>query len=287
MTNLLPVASTICGAAVLAYAQMTGKQAADEMDALKSCLYRFGASIPFCWLLMRATEGRWTFAVTTQQAVATSGIAIIAWGLGALLLFHTMKLDGMNRASSISNSLSVWVAILSIIFLGESFFPALVLVLLLVLAGIYFMSPDKKAGAASWRWGIPAALAVALIWATSIVLTRVYIRGIAPAEFVLIKVITVTVFHFATSRGSRAATTPRGIRLSIISAATLVCGDTLFMIGLKGLPASIAAPLYTTTIPFAFLLSIFILHEKATWKNWTGMALIFAAAAISGYFGAI
>lgn len=280
----IAILSTVAGAAVLAIAQMTGKQAADEMDPVKSCFFRFVFSIPLCWGLLALTTGRWWFDASVSRILTIAAIGMIAWGVGALVFFTVMKRDSMHRASPISNSLSVWVAVLSILFLGEPFFPALVGVLALLLCGVALMAPENGTGRA-WKWGIPLALLVAILWSVSIVLTKAFIRGIPAPGFVLIKVMAASVFHAFFYRSSPSRPNRNGVLLSVASAITLVGGDTLFVFGVSGLTASIATPLFTTTIPFGFLLSVFVLKEKPTWKNWVGMILIFIAAALCGYYG--
>jgi drug/metabolite transporter (DMT)-like permease len=281
----ISVACTVLGAAVLAAAQLTGKQAADEMDPVKSCFFRYLLSIPICYALLAVTSGHLIPQITIHQLLTAGLVGLIAWGVGAIVFFTVMHRDSMHRVSPISNSMSVWVAVLSIIFLGEPFFPALVAVLAFLVAGVFLMSPENGEGK-SWRWGIPLALLVALLWSVSIVMTKVFIKGMHPAAFVLVKVTAATAFHSFFYSSSPAKANAKGVWLSVASAATLVGGDTLFLAGLKGLPASIATPLYTTMIPFGFLMSIVFLKEKPLLRNWIGMALIFAAAAICGYYSA-
>jgi drug/metabolite transporter (DMT)-like permease len=78
--------------------------------------------------------------------------------------------------------------------------------------------------------------------------------------------------------------TKYGFFYGLLSAMTLVVGDILLMAGVDGLPASVYSPLYSTTIPFGFIFSIAFIKEKPVRRNWLGMAMIFAAAAICGYF---
>ncbi len=275
---------TITGASICGIAQLTGKMATKDMHPLKMCTVRYATAVPFALVATRVISGQWPQAITWSQFAMTAVIAIMAWGIGAMLFFTAMEKDSMHRVAPVSNSLSVWAVVLSIIFLKEKFFPALAVVLILLIVGIALMTP-KASTERRWKWALPAALSVSLLWAVSVVLTKVLIGNINEAAFVFYTMIAAAAFHLGCSPFVKGPSSARGIQLAVISAITLVIGDTILMAGIDALPASIFSPVFATVIPFAFLGSVVVLGEKPLKRNWIGMLLIFLAAAICGFYG--
>jgi len=283
--GILGIIFTVVGTVLCAMAQLTGKVAAGRMPPVKMCAIRYGAAAPMCYAVMVGMTGRWDTGMDLSQTGMASLIAIIAWGFGAIFFFTTMRLDSMHRVAPVSNSLSVWTVLLSVLFLREPFFPALAVILVVLVGGISLMTPDATTQN-RWKWAIPAGVAVSILWAVSIVLTKVTISDVHVAAFVFVKMVAAAIFHTALSPAAKGTVHRDGIKFVIISAACLVVGDTLLMAGLSRLPASIFAPVFATIIPFGFIGSVFLLGERPLKRNWAGMGLIFLAAAVCGYYGA-
>ena len=165
---------TFVGAAIVAVAQTAGKLALRDMHPVKVCVFRFGLGAPVCYLLGVAQTHKWNPGLTAHQYLIISLIGIIAWGIGAVIFFGAMKRDTMHRVGTISNSLSIWVVVMSMLFLGEPFFPAMIPVLILLVAGAALLAPATE-GAKRWRPAIPVGLLISIIWAVSIVVTKVEI----------------------------------------------------------------------------------------------------------------
>ncbi|MFA6451153.1 MAG: DMT family transporter [bacterium] len=274
---------TLLGAAIVAIAQTAGKLALRDLHPVKVCAFRFGLGAPVCYLLGVAQTHNWNPGLTMHQYLIIALIGVGAWGIGAVIFFWAMKMDSMHRVGTISNSLSVWVVLISVLFLGEPFFPAMIPALILLVAGAALLSPQTE-GSKRWAPAIPIGILISVIWALSIVMTKIAVHGVPYPTFVAIKMAGATLFLMVLYPFTPTRVTKHGFIYGLISALTLVVGDTLLMAGVDGLPASIFSPLYSTTIPFGFLFSVAIIKEKPVRRNWLGMALIFAAAAICGYY---
>jgi drug/metabolite transporter (DMT)-like permease len=133
---------------------------------------------------------------------------------------------------------------------------------------------------------MPLAVFVALTWAVNLILTKIYIQGVPLPAFVFIKMAAATLYHVMFFPFDHSPFTRRGVVFSLISAVLLSVSDIMLMVGVRGLPATIFSPVFATVIPFGFILSVILLKEKPVRRNWAGMLLIFAAAAICGYYGA-
>lgn len=277
---------TVLGSAICAVAQALGMAATRHMHPFKVCAMRFGLGIPFCYLLSVAFTKSWVPHLTLDQYLLAALVGVISWGVGAMMFFTAMQKGSMHRVGPVANSLGIWSVFLSIFFLGEPFFWALIVVVALLGAGVFLMAPASKT-TQKWKPAIPFALAVSLMWAVGIVLTKVAIHGVPYPTFVCVKMVASTAFlmlfyPFTPTRINR-----QGFMLGLGSALTLVIGDTLLMAGVDGLSATLFSPLFATTIPFGFLFSVVYLKEKPLRRNWIGMILIFAAAAICGYYSAV
>jgi drug/metabolite transporter (DMT)-like permease len=277
---------TILGAAICAVAQALGMAATRHLHPFKVCALRFGLGAPVCYAFSVAYTRTWIPDLTPTQYLLAAVVGVSSWGIGAMMFFTAMQKGGMYRVGPVSNSLGIWTVILSVIFLGEKFFGALAVVMILLGAGVFLIAP-ASAKADKWKPAIPMALAVSVIWAAGIVLTKVAVRGVPYPTFVCIKMVAATVFLLFFYPFTGTKMNGKGFLLGLGSAFTLVFGDTLLMAGIDALPASLFSPLFATTIPFGFLFSIVFLKEKPLVRNWIGMLLIFAAAAICGYYSAM
>jgi drug/metabolite transporter (DMT)-like permease len=276
---------TVAGCFIVSFSQLTGKMAADRIHPVFVCGLRFGLAAPVCYLAGVWETGSWGLDMPLRLFVIIGGIGVLAWGAGALLFYTLMARDSMHRVSPVCNSVSIWTVALAIVFLGEPFFPALGVALALLLFGIVLMSPSH-AGTQRWKPALPLALLVALMWAVNLILTKLFVADVPRSTFVFVKMLWATGFHTLFFPAIRSRITRGGFWFCAVSAVLLVPGDILLMMGVNGLPASIFSPVYATIIPFSFILSVFILKERPVTRNWIGMAMIFLAAAICGYYGA-
>lgn len=275
---------TVAGSAVVAVSQMYGKRATDEIHPIQLCFLRFGLAAPFCYGLNVFFTHRWIPSATSGELWLSVLVGFVGWVAGAILFYIAMQLDSMHRVATICSSISVWAAVMSIVFLGEPLFMAMIAALALLTVGIVLMAPVAKE-TKKWRWAIPVSVLVSVLWALSIVLTKVALGSLDVTTFVLIKLVAATLCHLAILPFLKQRFTANGVKNGFLSAATLVAGDLFLMLGVQGLPASVFSPIFATTIPFGFIVSVIFLGEHPMGRNWLGMALIFAAAALCGYYG--
>lgn len=282
---ILAIIYTVLGCAVISLSQMTGKLAVAHISPVKVCFLRFGLAAPLCYGVSVYSTGSFLLPFSLSLILMISFIGILAWGFGALMFYFLMNKDSMHRIVPVCNSVSIFTVTLSVIFLGETFFPILGVVVIMLIAGIFLMAPSA---AATKRWApaIPLAIFVSLVWAVNLVLTKVYITGVPLPAFVFVKMAAATLFHLFLLPFDHTPINMEGFKYSVFSAVLLVIGDILLMMGLSGLPASIFSPVFASVIPFGFLLSVFILGEQPVRRNWAGMTLIFLSAVICGYLGA-
>ncbi len=284
---MLYILYTILGCFICAIAQVAGTAATRDLHPVKVCFFRFGLAAPMCYVLSVAMTGDAFPDLTLRQYAMTALVGLISWVVGAIIFFTAMNKGGMHRVAPVSNSIGIWTVLLSVIFLGEKFLPMFIPVIILLGIGVAFMGPAPKNGAHNWRPAIPAALLVSILWAVGIIITKIAVAGVPYATFVFIKLTAAAVALGAMYPFVGGKVTRKTFLICLLSATTLVFGDTLLMAGLDGLPASVWAPLFATTIPFGFVLSIIFLKENPLRRNWLGMIFIFAAAAICGYIAAV
>ncbi len=282
---LAPIGYTILGCMICACAQVMGKAGAESIGSLRACVVRFAGVIPLSWLVMYGSTGSVIPQISGVDAAKAAVIAILGWGVGSWMFFYVATRDGMSRVGPVANSLPVWSVALSMLMLGDRWFPAMGPVLVLLMAGIVMMAPAAKEGLGRWKPAVPIAFGLALIWAFTTVMNKTFIHGIPYPAFVFVKFCGAGVFFIVAGFFSRGRMSLRGFLISYLSGVALIVADILLTAGLDGLPASVFSPLYSTIIPFTFLGSVVFLGEKPRRRHWTGMIFIFAAAVLCGYYG--
>jgi len=183
----------------------------------------------------------------------------------------------------------------AILILGEKPQLFIFIAAVLVVLGAYFLGGRQAATSSreSSLAGTLLALAAALAWGVAETVPTKYCltHGMTPATYQLIAVVTaglswglVALFYKGTKRPLR--TSRRGLGIALITAFTsFFLGWILWLSGLRLAPASLLAPVHGSMTLFAFLFSIFLLHERPSSRSAIGVVLIFGGVFLVSIFG--
>ena len=89
-------------------------------------------------------EEPWKLTPTTESTLSLIYLGVVATGLAWLLRFRILKNNGLIFQSQVSYLIPIFGIILSYIFLKEIITPKIVVSLLAVLVGLYFVKKSEK-----------------------------------------------------------------------------------------------------------------------------------------------
>ena len=210
--------------------------------------------------------------------------------LGDILYFAAIRHLGVSRAVPITSAYPLIVTAVSAFFFGESITWNIILGTVLVILGVVLLrfevrGADRPAMAAR---GFLCALGAALAWGLTVPLTKYLllkgVPGITIAFWRSIFLIGCTWTHWAVgTKGenrSRIKDVSRRSWIAILGAGAfgLGIGVYTFTWAVTLIPLSIVTPITGASPLLTALFGIFVMHERSTAAQWTGIALIVAGS---------
>lgn len=211
-----------------------------------------------------------------------------AFGLFAALqiYFYALKRASAHRIVPIANSASVWAVILALLLLGEGITAILPFSLALVVCGAFLLAPQNEESN-NWRFAVPLAITVAVLWGFNMTIQKAAINsGMSFLNLIWISVVSAAILFNLTAVITRSwrgqCLNRKSVGLSIASGlSNNLFGLLFYTLALGMEKVSAIAPFTSATIPFGFLLSVFIVREKPTKKAIIGMLLVFLGVFIA------
>jgi DME family drug/metabolite transporter len=199
---LLGIFFGLASAFIWATASLAIKAQSDRIDTSSFNAFRMVVGTLFMLALLPFSGG-WT-ALTQVPAAAAILLAvssIIGVAMGDTLYFWSMTKIGASRALPISGAYPLFTWALAITLLGERITLEAMFGTVLVLAGVYLISPRigpaSRSDARTDRIGIIAALAAAALWAIATTLLKVGLQDGTPV--VIVNLIRLPVAAIATA----------------------------------------------------------------------------------------
>lgn len=275
--NLLPVSLALAAAFSWVFGQVLGKLVVRDLNPTTF------NSIGFSFLAVVLTPVV-LFTGLGNTADWPNFLALIAGVLGFFvtlqIYFYDMKRAPAHKVVTVANSASVWTVFFALVLLGEKITVLSPISLGLVVGGAFLLAPRSE-GNDNWRWAVPLALTVAILWGLNKIMQKsAMTSGMSPWTFIWIAVVSAATSFDLTAvitkswRGQRF--TRRSVGLSIASGlSNNLFGYIFYMSALQLENVSSLAPFTSATIPFGFILSILLVRERPSWKCAIGMVLVF------------
>jgi len=228
------------------------------------------------------------FAKLPYSVIALAAVSgILGLGVGDTLYMLSLKMIGVARAVPITCTYPLFNLLFAFMMVGQP--PTLYVSLgaILIVAGIWFVSTEKKIGAVSKRIlvvGIVTAIATAVLWSVSITMMNLAVKDDPHMDSALaINTIRVTVigatfaaFTPLLYRSHRLTKMSRKAVLFLTSGGLVALGLGWFFLSysltlteeFRAVPISSVTPLFST------LTAVLLFHEKISLKNALGSVMI-------------
>jgi drug/metabolite transporter (DMT)-like permease len=232
--------------------------------------------------------GKWTLLTELNiVSLAYIGIAsLLVLAVGDILYFSGLKSVGVAKAVPIAYSYSIFVAVISIIFLGESLTAPILLGTVAVVSGIWLVAgrAENKVGKKELsKLGILAALGTSLCWACGVSIFKIILANTDPFILAFVRMLFLlpvlgvfTILPFGKKPSSRNLTRFNILTMFLGGLMAIGVGDTLYLVGLEITKANVAAPLASTTPLFAAIIAILFLKEEVSKRVLVGTFFVTA-----------
>lgn len=224
-------------------------------------------------------------------SVAYIGISsFLVLAVGDTLYFIGLRFVGVAKTVPIAYSYSIFVALISTVFLRESLTGLILLGTVAVVLGVWLVAgrvENQVNKRELPKLGILAAVGTSLCWACGIILFKIILTN--TDSFVLASVrmlllLPILGLFTISPWGKQSAVmhqTKSNILVMFLSGLmALGVGDTLLYIALETTEANVVAPLGSTTPLFAAIIAILFLGEKVSKRVVAGALLVTAGSMI-------
>ena len=232
--------------------------------------------------------GRWTFLseldIVSLAYISIASLMVLA--VGDTLYFIGLKSVGVAKTVPIAYSYSIFVALMSTIFLEESMTASILLGTVAVVLGVWLVAgrlENEVNKNRHLRLGFLAALGTSLCWACGLILFKVILTNTDPFVLATVRMLILlpvlgafTIFPWEPRSSIRHLTRSNMIMTILGGLISLGVGDTFLYIGLETAKANVVAPLGSTTPLFAAIIAILFLKERVSKRVGVGTLLVTA-----------
>lgn len=282
LEELLPIAAALCWA----LGASLYKKSLLNVRPVTLNLFRSLPATIYAFLVLYLL-GKWSLlSQLNMVSVAYIGISsLLVLAVGDILYFTGLKSAGVAKTVPIAYSYSIFVAIISIIFLKESLTTPIMLGTAAVVSGIWLVAGrvENEVGKREHpKLGILAALATSLCWACGVSIFKVILANTDPFLLASVRMLFLlpvlgafTILPFG-KKSSENLTRINILTMFLSGLMAIGVGDTFYLIGLERTKANVAAPLASTTPLFAAIIAILFLKEKVSKRVLVGTFLVTA-----------
>ena len=232
--------------------------------------------------------GKWTLLTELDiVSLVYIGIAsLLVLAVGDILYFTGLKSVGVAKAVPIAYSYSIFVAVISTIFLGESLTAPVLLGTVAVVSGIWLVAgrAENNVGKKELsKFGILAVLGTSLCWACGVSIFKIILANTDPFILASVRMLFLLpvlgifmILPFGKKSPSRNLTRFNILTMFLGGLITIGVGDTFYLVGLEITKANVAAPLASTTPLFAAIITILFLKEEVSKRVLVGTFFVTA-----------
>lgn len=273
---LLGIILGLLSAFIWATTSLAIKAQAAQTNPLSFNAFRMFVATIFTFALLPFFGGLPAITQTPSGAIlvlATSSVIGIAVGDG--LYFWSMTKIGAARALPISGTYPLFTWAIAVPLLGEPITPEALIGTVLVVAGVYLLSPsngaDVHVDARMERWGMLAAIGGALLWAVATTMLKIGVQqspGVIVVNAIRLPVAAITSAVVAQGYGGwrvwegyTRQNLPRLVALAMYSTGI---GMIVWTLAVDYAGAARAALLNTAAPLIGVPLSVIFLRERVT-----------------------
>ena len=266
-----------------AFAQVVGKIALEEFTSTTFNAIRITLVAAFLTPIVLATGLQLGGTLPVILALSSGTLGIYA---ASQIFFYTIKRSQAHITTTVANSSPVFTVIFALLILTEDVTAALPFSLVMVVIGSLMHLP-KNAGPVNWRWGVPLAIIVSVLWGFDQMLRKWVLNlNMGGLTFLWIAMVSAALLFQVNALAKNSwrdfKFRRRYVGLAILSG---LCGQmigTFLHISAVGFEnVSALAPITTASIPFGFLMSLVMVRERASKRAWAGMVLVFAGVILA------
>jgi len=282
---LLGIILGLTSAFIWATTSLAIKAQADRINPLSFNAFRMGVGAIFTFALLPFFGGAQAIAqVPSNAAILLAISSIIGIAVGDMLYFWSLNQIGASRALPISGTYPLFTWAIAVPLLGEPITVSAMVGTVLVLLGVYLLSPGNgttaSADARTQRLAALAAIAAAALWAIATTMLKI---GVQESPHVIVvnairlpvaALGSVVVAHWYGGsnvwQGYNRKNMPRLLALALYSTGI---GMITWTLTVEFAGAARAALLNTAAPLIGVPLSVFFLHERVTPKVAAGTLL--------------
>jgi len=261
------------------------KKAILDMNPLKFNLLRSISVLIFAFLILFVL-GKWDLLfeldLISLFIIGVSSILVLA--AGDTFYFVGLRSIGVSKTVPIAYSYSIFVVLLSTLFLGETITGWIVFGTIAIIFGVWLVANNalnKSHNVGFSKVGVFAGLGACLCWAFGIVLFKIILVNNDPFVLAAVRMLfllptlgILSAVPLSKKSQSNKWTKPR-ISLAFLSGLiALGIGDTLLYFGLSSTNSNIVAPLSSITPIFSAVIAMIYLKEDVTNKVVFGTLLV-------------
>jgi len=250
-------------------------------------LFRSFSATVYAFLMLYLL-GKWSLLYELDMASMTYvGItSLLILVVGDMLYFTGLKSIGVAKTVPIAYSYSIFVALISTLFLGESLTAPILLGTAAVVIGIWLVAGRAESEVSKQenvKLGILATLGTSLSWACGITIFKTILANTDPFLVASVRMLfalpmlgVFTILPFGTGSSVRGLTRFNILTMFLSGLIAIGVGDMLFLTGLQTTKANVAAPLASTTPLFAAIIAIVFLKEEVSKRVVAGTFIVTA-----------
>ena len=209
-------------------------------------------------------------------AAFTAGLLGIV--LGDTLYIYSLKMVGVARAMPVANTYPFFSTLGAFLFLGEKITLSVIIGALVIVFGLWFISPSGEGEGSFTTKSFFLTLLCAPIWGTGILLLGYALNyySVAALNAVRLPFLALILVGFAYARGYNPAKLDRRTLLILASAGILglSIGNLLLLVGMDSIGVAKAVPLSSTSPLFSTIVGRVFLREHVGLRVYLSAALI-------------
>ncbi|WP_226279504.1 DMT family transporter [Burkholderia anthina] len=255
-------------------------------NAVSISFLRLALSVPFLFLMGRIHLGTWFIKLTPKGLLVLAGLGL---GMAFYQLTYVLAIERVGVAISVLISICgapIFVALISVAWLGERFNAQTMIALVLAIVGTVFLVglPSGVVQDVRQFWiGVAIAVACAVCQAFYVLAARASGKICSPmhAGGIGFAIGALALLPFGLHDGLQLHYTMDGwLMLLYVAAVPTAIAQTLFLGGIKGTGAvggaiaSLLEPLVST------VLAVLLLHERMTWYSIVGAVILLVGIVI-------
>jgi len=273
------------------------KVALSDAKPISANISRCVSTTIILFVFLGASGKLWNLATLPMDSLVLAVLSgVVGLCLGDTMFLLSLALIGVSKAVPLVNVYPMFTTFFAILFLDEPFTSLLLLGTVLIIVGIWLISPERSGSSDVTRSilfkGVFVALSTALVWSVSIIFMNQALEFSQMAAFDSALVVNAARmsgttllflalsplidrrFHFTKLKRKT------WITLALGGIVGLIFGWVLLAVSLSYTEASRAVPISSVSPLFATLVGAFFLREKVTVKIFVGSILIVLGTSI-------